>query len=67
VIDDLAGLVVLDADRRFGSSAVAAPLDVPGDDVFGALFPDVTLWTYAVHLGTRQGIDHAKSGCTSTF
>ena len=28
MIDDLAGLVMLDADRRLGTSAIAAPLDV---------------------------------------
>src|SRR5215472_4029402 len=30
---------MLDADRRFGSRAIAAPLNVPGNDVFGALQP----------------------------
>jgi hypothetical protein len=28
MVDDLAGLVVLDADRRLGAGAIASPLDV---------------------------------------
>lgn len=39
MIDDLAGLVMLDVDRRLGTSAIAAPLDVSGGEVFGALQP----------------------------
>jgi hypothetical protein len=39
MVDDLAGLVMLDADRRRGTGAVGAPLDVSGIDLFGALQP----------------------------
>ncbi len=39
MVDDLTGLVMLDADRRLGTGAVAVPFDMSGDDVFGALQP----------------------------
>ncbi|WP_334484021.1 hypothetical protein [Bradyrhizobium algeriense] len=39
MVDDLTGLVMLDADRGLGTGTVAAPFDMSGDDVFWALQP----------------------------